>query len=80
MKNMSTPDYDKQARESLRLARIESGLSQRELSELSGISRDTIANLESGRLKIVSLNMFMALAEALGLQASVSLYRVQTYM
>ena len=46
-------------------ARLEKGLSQEELSKIAGISRQTISDLESGKVVNTTTATLMRLAEAL---------------
>lgn len=54
----------------LRQAREEAGLTQEELSALSGISRVTISGLETGRITVTKTDTLTKIADAL--QKSVS--------
>lgn len=70
-------DLEKQALEVFRAERIKQGLSAQQLADRMGISRDVVANYESGRVKNLSLNMFVEFAKALGLSYQVNLEVVE---
>lgn len=53
----------------LKRFRLEKGLTQEALAEKSGISRVTIAKLESGAQKVTTNTTIIALADALGINA-----------
>lgn len=53
--------------EYMRRARQKAGMTAVQLSEKSGVSRETIHSLESGRVRYGRLDNIMLLADALGL-------------
>lgn len=65
-----------QFRRALRAARVEKGMSARELSEATGgvVTRATIANWESGRKEGVDVSELIAVAKALGVPPISLLY------
>lgn len=50
----------------IKCARIEKGMTQEKLSELSGVSRATIIGLESGKTTNVKMDTLRKIANALG--------------
>lgn len=52
----------------LKKHRIEAGLTQEQLAQKSGVSRVTIALLESGKQVITKSSTIIKLAEALGIE------------
>lgn len=56
--------------------REEKGYSQEKLSELSGVSRNLIARLETGELTSTSTNTLFKLAQALNVKVKSLFYRV----
>lgn len=59
-------------RHAVRTRRLEIGLSQRALAELSGLSRATIVGVERGTINDLSLTRTAALLDALGLSLTIS--------
>ncbi len=55
-------------RQTLRAARVEKGMTQRELAESSGTSRVTIARIEAGSAGDVRMGTITSLCDALGLE------------
>lgn len=49
----------------LKISRIKKGLTQKELSDIVGISRDYVASLENGRAKNPSMELMKRLSKAL---------------
>jgi transcriptional regulator with XRE-family HTH domain len=56
----------------VRTRRSEMGLTQNHLAELSGLSRATVNEVETGRLRDLSLNRAARLLDALGLAVSIT--------
>lgn len=56
----------------MRTRRKDIGLSQRALAELSGLSRETVNQLEQGTLKDLGLTKITAVLEAIGLSLTVT--------
>jgi len=50
----------------IREKRLELGISQEELAEMSGVSRSIISGLESGRVKVTTTETLLKLSQALG--------------
>ena len=50
----------------IRVLRAEKKMSQKKLSELSGVSRTTISNIENGTAKNVMFSTLKSIADALG--------------
>lgn len=51
----------------LKLERVKRNLTQKELQELSGVSRVTIRKIEKGLIENVTLSTYKKLAQALGI-------------
>lgn len=54
----------------LKQARVEAGISQWQLAERSGVSRDTIYRLEAGKADNVCVTTLMWIAGALGVSVA----------
>ena len=63
-------DYETTIGDRLRRARREQGMTQEELAERSGLSRELIAKIEQGRRQSVRLTTLTRLAQALDLPLS----------
>jgi transcriptional regulator with XRE-family HTH domain len=61
---------DHRLADKLRLARNKAGLSQQELADAANVSRPTIANIERGAAKNVTLEILRRLASALKVDTS----------
>ncbi|MFI3260674.1 MAG: helix-turn-helix transcriptional regulator [Mycoplasmatota bacterium] len=59
--------YSEELKNTLETARINKGVSQRELSKLAGISRSTFNDLVNGKYKKVDIELLKKLAETLDL-------------
>jgi y4mF family transcriptional regulator len=62
--------------ETIKKRRQQLGLSQHELSEMSGVAPRTIVNLESGKASI-NLKNLSQLADILGMELSLNLKKLQ---
>ena len=60
--------------EKLKALRMKRNLSQNELSVLSGVSRITISNLETGKQDITTNKTLQSLGSALGVKVSYFFY------
>lgn len=60
--------------EGLKKYRLEAGLTQTQLAEKAGVSRITIANIESGKQSYIKSSTIIKLAEALNVNPQVLLF------